>query len=387
MATDIYLPAIPDIARSVAADIQVIENSISTYFLGVAAGQLLAAPASDRLGRKPVIMAGLVLFLLSAGATIMATSAGELLALRFLQGLGAGAGVVNVMAAVGDLYEEREAARMFATIHIIVLTAPLIAPIIGAVLVSYFVWQSVFVFLTIYALCVVVITSLVMPETLQPGPGSDRPRSILREILTDYRRVLSRPRAVLFNLAIALAYSCFFIFLTDAAFLYLDFFGVETLTFPLLFGANIVMMMVGNRVNLFLLARIRPRLVIPWGHALQVLTSAALLTYVSAASPSLVVFVPLVMLATSANTLIVGNSTARYISLFNVRRGTASAVSGVIQFTAVGLISIGITAVHDGTPRTMATAMLVCSLAASLCTAAIAYAERPASDDEVSGTG
>jgi hypothetical protein len=127
--------------------------------------------------------------------------------------------------------------------------------------------------------------------------------------------------------------------------------------------------------------------VIPWGHGLQVLTSATLLIYINTTSPSLVVFVPLVMLLTSANTFIVGNSTARYISLFDARRGTASAVSGVIQFTAVGLISIGISAVHDGTPRTMAIGVVVCSLAASLCTAAITIAERSASGKEPTHSG
>ena len=376
MATDIYLPAIPEIAQTLGADIQLIEISISTYFLGVAAGQLIAAPISDRIGRRPVIIAGLVVFLVGATATILAVSAEQLLALRFLQGLGAGAGAVNVMAAVGDLYDEHDAARMLATIHIIVLTAPLVAPVIGALLVSYLPWQSIFAFLSFYALLVMVGTLRVLPETLQPGDQSPARDSIVREIIRDYRHVLSRPRALQFNLAISLSFTCFFIFLTDAAFLYLDYFGLPKLSFPLLFGANIVMMMLGNRVNVWLLARYRPRHVIPWGHGLQVAAAAALVICTSQPPISLYVLVPLIMLATSANTLIVSNSTARYISLFTSRRAAASAVSGVMQFLAVGLISIVVGIVHDGTPRTMAAAMLACAVAAAVFTTLIRRAEQ-----------
>jgi DHA1 family bicyclomycin/chloramphenicol resistance-like MFS transporter len=303
-------------------------------------------------------------------------SAEQLLALRLLQGLGAGAGAVNVMAAVGDLYDEHDAARMLATINIIVLTAPLVAPIIGAVLISYLPWQSIFAFLTFYALMVMVGTLRVLPETLQPGDQPLARESIAREIIRDYRHVLSRPRALQFNFAISLAFTCFFIFLTDAAFLYLDYFGLPKLSFPLLFGANIVMMMLGNRVNVWLLARYRPRNVIPWGHGLQVTAAAALLICTSQPSISLYVLVPLIMLATSANTLIVSNSTARYISLFTSRRAAASAVSGVMQFLAVGVISIVVGIVHDGTPRTMAAAMLVCAVAAATFTALIRRDER-----------
>lgn len=376
MATDIYLPAIPEIARTLGADIQVIEISISTYFLGVAAGQLVAAPVSDRVGRRPVIVAGLIVFLAGAATTIFVASAEQLLALRLLQGLGAGAGAVNVVAAVGDLYEERDAARMLATINIIVLTAPLLAPIIGAVLISYLPWQSIFVFLTFYALLVSASTLRVMPETLKPGSRPATPESIIREIIRDYRHVLSRPRALQFNLAISLAFTCFFIFLTDAAFIYLDYFGLPASSFPLLFGANIVMLMLGNRVNVWLLARYRPRHVIPWGHGLQVTAAAALLVCTSLPSISLFALVPLIMLATSANTLIVSNSMARYISLFSSRRAAASAVSGVMQFLAVGLISIAVGIVHDGTPRTMAAAMLACAVSAAVFTALIRRDER-----------
>jgi len=376
MATDLYLPAIPAITVALSADIQIIELSISTYMLGAAAGQVVAAPISDRVGRKPVIQAGIGLFFLATIGCMLAETAAHLLLFRVLQGVGAGAAAVNVAAAVGDIYEEHEAARVFATIHIIVLTAPLVAPLVGALLITWFPWQVNFGFMAGYAVIAAVFAVTVLPETIQRDSDPPSQRSIVRSVAADYWAVLTRRRAFLFNLVVALSFSCFVVFLTDAAFVYLDYFAAPTLLFPVLFGGSIVTMMITNRINLWLLIRFRPRHVIPVGHAVQVLSSAILLAYSLLPEQSLSVFVPIVMFATSANALIGGNTMARYISLFKERRGTASAMTGVLQFAIAGLIVIGISLVHDGTPRTMALGMLGCAVASATCTALIFRSER-----------
>lgn len=375
MGTDLYLPAIPAMARSFAADIQIVELSISTYMLGFAAGQLVGAPISDRMGRRPVTFAGMCLFLSATLVVIYSSSAEQLMLLRFLQGAGGGACAVNVTASVGDLYGERDAARMYSMIHMIVLTAPLIAPTIGAVLIAFFPWEAAFAFLAAYCLSVLVIAFFLVPETVQREQEKRPVVPILMEVARDYRFVLSRPLAAWFNAVTALAYGCFFVYLTDAAFIFIDYFGARTSAFPLLFGASIVTMMLFNRINLSLLRRLAPRRVIPLGHGLQLASSLLLLLYVCFATPRLAVVLPLIMLATGANAFIIGNTTARYISLFQSRRGAASAITGVIQFTVGGSLSIGISLVHDGTPRTMSLGLAVCACAAAIASARIGRIE------------
>lgn len=376
MATDLYLPAIPAIAEALSADIQVVEMSISTYMLGFAAGHLLAAPISDRLGRRPVTFAGLVLFLAATLLILACQSVDQLLALRLLQGIGGGACAVNVMASIGDLFAEKDAALIYSKIHMIVLVAPLVAPTIGAVLIHYFNWEASFVFLSLYALLVMVLARRFITETLQPDDIAVSNSGVIGAVAADFWQALRRPLAVWFNLVTAFAFGCFFVFLTDAAFLFIDYFGQPTHYFPFFFGVCILALALGNQLNLFLISRFSVRRVIPAGHTLQVLSAVTLLVYVTTSAPDLRVLLPLVTVTVAANALIVGNATARYISLFKKRRGTASAIAGVLQFTTGAVVSIGISFVHDGTPRTMAIGMLATAMISAAATLRIAWAER-----------
>jgi len=171
--------------------------------------------------------------------------------------------------------------------------------------------------------------------------------------------------------------STFFIYLTDAAFVYIDYFGCSISLFPFLFGANIISMMVCNRINFMLLHRMSPQQVIRIGHTIQILATGALLLSSWLAKPVLIIFLPLVMLSVGSNAFIIGNTTARYISLFDTRRGAASAVAGLLQFSSGAVISIGLSLVHDGTPFTMAAGMFVCAALAVLVSVRISRLSLP----------
>ena len=149
-AIDAYLPALPRIGEHFRADIQVIEASISTFLLGLALGQLLGAPLSDRYGRRPTALSGLAAFGLATALILVCRTAEQFLALRFLQALGGGVAVVNVGAVVGDLFDAQDSARVFNAIGAITVLAPLVAPVIGAGLLEAFGWRAVFVFLLAY---------------------------------------------------------------------------------------------------------------------------------------------------------------------------------------------------------------------------------------------
>ena len=376
MATDLYLPAIPAMAADFGSDIQLVELSISAYMLGFAAGQLFGAPISDRLGRRPVTLFGLLLFLAATALIIACQSSEQLLALRFMQALGGGSAAVNVMASIGDLFAEKDAAIIYSKIHTIVLVSPLIAPIIGATLVAHFPWQSTFTFLVLYALTVLFLARVTITETLRPDPNKTRTGGVLADVATDYWAALTRPMAVWFNIVTGFAYACFFVFLTDAAFLFIEYFDRPTHDFPLYFGACILTLGLANRLNQSLITRFALKHLIPIGHVIQLLATCSLLVYVRATTPELPVTLSLLAVSLGANALIIGNSTARYISLFDKRRGTASAVAGTIQFSIGAAVSIGISLVHDGTPRTMAIGMLATALISAGGTFRIAWRER-----------
>ena len=167
LAVDCYLAAMPAIAEFFGTNLQRVAMSLSTYLVGFALGQLLAAPISDRWGRRPTVLTGLLLYV-SAGLLISTCrNVDQFLALRAVQALGAGAAVVNVGASIRDLYDERNSARMFSMVMMVVLGLPLIAPAIGVVLMTAFNWQAVFVFLAAYGTAVATLAWFFFPETVR----------------------------------------------------------------------------------------------------------------------------------------------------------------------------------------------------------------------------
>jgi DHA1 family bicyclomycin/chloramphenicol resistance-like MFS transporter len=376
MATDLYLPAIPAMTVYFGADIQVVELSISVYMLGFAVGNLVGAPVSDRAGRRPVMFAGLAVFLLATLLIIVCWSAEQLLALRFVQGVGGGLCAVNVMAAVGDMFAERDAALIFSRINMIVLVSPLVAPVIGVALVHFFSWHASFIFMGLYALIVIECTRRFVKETLRRKEYSESVADLLGNVAADYRDALTRPNAMWFNVVMMAGFGVFFVFLTDAAFLFVDYYAMPTWTFPLLFGACIVTMLVGNKLNINLLQRFSARQVIPGGHLVQLGATITMFAYASTTEPHLGILLPLIMLAIGGNAFIGGNTMARYISLFDKRRAVGSAVGGLLQFTTAGVLTILISVIHDGSPRTTAAGMLALALVGAAATARVEWAGR-----------
>src|SRR5690554_4491144 len=152
----------------------------------LALGQLLFGPLSDRIGRKPVLLGGLVVFLLASLAITTVGSLSELLAWRFVQALGGGATVVNSAAIVRDCFSGREAARVMSTMAIIMLLAPLVAPVVGSGLLYLGEWWLIFIFLAAYAAFLMWLLGTRLPETRAPGS----PTASLRQVLSNYASVL-----------------------------------------------------------------------------------------------------------------------------------------------------------------------------------------------------
>jgi len=366
LAVDAYLPTLPTIAAEFGTDLQRVSMSLSTYFLGFALGMLLGAPISDRRGRRPTALAGLLMYMLAGLLIALTTNTEQFLALRVLQALGAGAATVNVGAVVRDLYDERNSARMFSMIMMVVLGAPLIAPAIGSVLLAFFNWQAVFIFLTIYGAMTTGLVLRFFPETVTRKEPLT-PMALLGDLGGSLVNVLGRPSAVAIALSGGLASSCLFIFITDSPFLYIDYFGMSTVLFPVVFGLNVVTLAGFHWLNLRLLKRYPPRAIMPFGFALLMATTVATATYTAVAVPRLSVIVPAVMLTIGVQGLIQGNVTAAYMAHFRHRTGIAAAIYSSLQFSMGAVAGILLNSFHDGTPRTMTTALVASATLAMIC--------------------
>ena len=201
LSMDMYLPSLPDIGRTLGAPVLQVQLTISSYLFGFAAGQIFYGPVSDRLGRRPVLLAALVVYALATVGCAMAQSIHALIALRFLQALGGAGAIVLARAVVRDLYSGVRAGRELSLMGAVTGVAPIIAPVIGGGLQTFFGWRATFVLLVICAFVIGATAARLLPETLRERPKT--PFS-LRGMAVLYRSVAVH-HGFLANLAILTA--------------------------------------------------------------------------------------------------------------------------------------------------------------------------------------
>jgi DHA1 family bicyclomycin/chloramphenicol resistance-like MFS transporter len=355
LAIDMYLPAMQVMATSLQTDIHRVELSISTFLLGYAVGQLIGGPMSDRLGRKPVIFIGLTLFALTSLILSQISSIDSLLLWRFIQAIGGGMAIVNSSAMIRDLFDGDEVARVMSMVAMVMMSAPLLAPLLGAQVVEYVNWQSIFLLLACYALLVVALVSWKLPESKAPSDARKGP------LIKNYLSILRHRQAMGYVLAITFGFSGMFAFITASAFVYLELFGATTQQFPLLFGANIIVMMLMNRLNMWALNHYQASTILQFGLLLQLAAGLGLIV-ASQLGWGLYVVVGFNMIFVGSLGLIAANATSSALNYFPHISGTATAIIGVSEFTIGALVGWIWAMLHDGTLGPMAWVMTGCAL-------------------------
>ncbi|WP_372614327.1 Bcr/CflA family multidrug efflux MFS transporter [Halomonas sp.] len=361
-AIDAYLPAMAALAEHVGASIHHTELSLSAFLAGFALGQLLFGPVSDRLGRKPVLLSGLVVFLLASLAITTVGSLSELLAWRFVQALGGGACVVNSAAIVRDCFSGREAAKVMSTMAMIMMLAPLAAPTLGSALLYLADWWLIFVFLAVYAAFLIWLISTKLPETRAP----DRPSSSFRQVLGNYASVLRHREGMGYICAVSMSFAGLFAFVTASPFLYLEHYGLSPALYPLVFGANVVVMAASNRVNIRLLRHRSPQQNLRLGLSIQLGAASGLVLMVVTGLESLWTVVPLVMLFAGMIGLIAPNAISSLLEHFQHMSATAAALQGSIQFSSASLAGVVVGAFEIDSAWPMVMTMLGTSLVGNL---------------------
>lgn len=334
LALDAYLPAFPAIAASFGVSVHDVSLSIALYVFVLAFGQLIAGPLSDRWGREPVMLAGLVLFGLASYLISTSTSLEGLLVLRMLQAFGGGWAMVCVPALVRDRLSGVEAARFFSLIGLLMILAPALAPNIGGLILSQFSWPAIFLMLTGYAALLVLLVRWV----LFSGSRNQRPASPRVSVWQRYRSVFATRPALRFMLLQTFGFTVMLLFITHASFIYQEHYGASVAQFSLLFGANIVAMLIANLTNRQLLKRYSPQQILRWSVPLQTVGVVSLLA-VSLFLPVLWLFLPAMMVTVGTLGAITPNTQASYMEYFGNNSGTAAALLGATQFSVAGLIS------------------------------------------------
>ena len=328
IATDTYLPSIPEIAKYFDVNIHKIELSLSIFLIGFAVGQIFGGPISDRYGRRFGSILGLIGFAFFSFLIIFSASIYELWIYRFLEAFFGGITVVNATAAVRDRFKGQEAAKVFSLIGIIRSIAPLLAPVFGALIIHFYPWEGIFVFLTIYSLFVAFLVYKDLPESFVKSE---------QKVLESYKSVLTHKKAMKAMLVLAISFGGFFILIAKTSFIYIEYFGIKTDYFPLFFGINFIILMFMIKVNVNLLKKYNALSIVKFAILFQIVVG--LIFILIHQNITLIQTVIVLAAYMSMMAFVFGNCMAIALEHFSKNAGVASGVIGVLQFGLGAIIS------------------------------------------------
>ncbi|MER6381014.1 multidrug effflux MFS transporter [Streptomyces sp. NPDC001250] len=367
LAMDMYLPSLPEVTRSLHAPAATVQLTLTACLLGMALGQLVVGPMSDRWGRRRPLLAGLAVYLVATALCALAPNVETLVALRLAQGLAGAAGIVIARAVVRDLYDGVAMARFFSTLMLISGAAPIVAPLIGGQILRVTDWRGVFVVLTVVGTLLAALVWLRLPETLPPA---ERHAGGAGTALRTMRGLLADLPFTGYMLAGGFAFAALFAYISASPFVIQEIYGASPQTFSLLFGLNSVGLVIAGQVNgKLLVGRVALEKVLACGLAVIVLAASALLLMSAGAlgGTGLAPVAAALFVLMSAMGITLPN--AQSLALMRTRHaaGSASALLGTTSFLVGAVASplVGVAGEHTAVP--MAVVQLAGALVAAAC--------------------
>nr|WP_229791958.1 multidrug effflux MFS transporter [Micromonospora fulviviridis] len=369
LSLDMYLPAFPAMARDLGADQAGIQLSLTTCLIGLAVGQFVTGPLSDRWGRRRPVLVGVVAYTLLALACAAAPSAPMLAAARFAQGLAGGMGVVVARAVVRDLYSGREAAKYFSRLTLVFGVAPVAAPSVGSLVLRFGDWRAVFLALAAIGLLLTVAVARRLPETL---PAERRSTGGLGATARTMRSLVADRVYLGYALTQGFAFAGLFAYISGSSFVFQDVFGVSAVAFSLVFGLNALALVATGQANARLLDRFNPRRLLVTALVVGMVAAAGVLT--GALAGSLAVVAVTLFAFVGSLGMVTPNSTALALDTHARHAGTAAALLGGVQ-SVVGALAAPLVGLGgEGSAVPMA---VVLSAAAALSLTAVLTLTRP----------
>ena len=361
LSVDMYLPAMPIMMRAFDTDISHMHLTLSSYLAGFALFHLACGPLADRFGRKPVLISGTLLFVAACIGCSLANTVEQMLAFRFLQGVGACVGPTLARAVARDVFGPTDAARALSLIAMLMALAPAVAPTLGGALLLVLPWESVFIFLAAYGAVMIALIRVFLAESL-PQAQSLHPLTIAR----NYGELLVDPFFLTVTVSSGLVYAGLMVYLASSSFVYIEMLGVPVEYFGLVFLSSVVGYMGGSAFSARLSKRRDSEQIMRLGVMLGM--AACCLLWVSAMLwPASVLALVLPMsLYSIAMGLVLPHAMAIALRPFPHIAGTASSLLGFIQMSLSAAASALIGGFLSDSPLPMIHLLLGISLVALL---------------------
>jgi DHA1 family bicyclomycin/chloramphenicol resistance-like MFS transporter len=359
MSIDLYLPALPTIAKHFGASSGATQLTLTCFLIGLMTGQVFYGPIADRFGRRRPLLFGCCLYTLASIGCALSWSIASLTAMRIAQAIGGCAGMVIPSSVVRDMFDARESARMYSMLMLVMGLAPITAPLIGGQLLLFFGWRALFWFLSAFGLFCLTLITFLLPETL---PAERRNSSGISQAIRTYGRLLKDHRFVGYALTGGCVSAGLLSYIAGSPFVFIDLYGVAPQRYGWIFGANALGMVCVAQLNRRLLKWYKGDTILSAILSIIALSGISLAVIAATGAGGMVgLLVPLFVCIASGG-LVFPNSAAAAMAPYGSMAGSASAVMGTVQFAVGASAGMLVGALQNGTALPMAGVIALCGI-------------------------
>ncbi len=358
-AIDMYLPGFPEIANDLNTTIDKVQLSLTSYFVGIAVGQLLYGPLLDRFGRKPPLFAGLALYVAASIGCAFTFSVESLIAMRFLQALGGCVGMVAAQAFVRDIFPASKTAQAFSWMTLVVAVSPMIAPTAGGYVIPTWGWHSVFIVLALVTAIILVMSYTILPDGKKSDPSiSLKPAAVIGNFWT----VMRQPQFFLYCLGGGIASAAPFAYIAGSPDVFINLYGTSQKTYGLIFGGVGALLIATTQLNHFLLRRFSSEQIVKFSLIYQLAVGTLLIAATALNLLSLSVLIVLIALFMAVHGICNTNASALALIPFKKHAGSAASLAGSFRMAMGGLSSALVSVLYNGSEWPMIAVMVACSV-------------------------
>jgi len=361
LSIDLYLPALPSIAKQFRAEMGVAQLTLSVFLIGMMAGQSFYGPLADRFGRKRPMLFGSTLYTLASIGCALSASIGSLILMRLAQAIGGCAAQVIPGSVVRDSFDPKESARMYSMLMLVMGLAPITAPLIGGQLLVFFGWRALFWFLAGFGLLCLTLVTFCLPETL---PVERRDTTSLTQTLVVYKRLLSDRRFVGYALTGGCVSAAMFAYIAGSPFVFIDLYGVKPQNYGWIFGVNAFGLIAAAQVNRRLLKHYRGDVILSRMLVVIAVSGIALAIIASSRKFELAGLLPPIFVCVAGAGFIFPNSAAAAMAPYGQVAGRASAMLGTLGLAVGASSGILVGLLQNGTALPMCGVMALCTISA-----------------------
>lgn len=361
MAIDMYLPALPLLARDLAATDGTIQQTVMAFFVGITIAQPIYGPASDRLGRKPVILFGLIIYIVATFGSAFVTTAPSMIALRFLQGLAGAMSMTIPMAIVRDKYTGIRATQLISMIILVLGATPVLAPLIGSVILQGYSWRAIFVVIALYGIVTLALIALLLPET---NPAERRHPASLAAITRNYARLLTDRSFIPVVLVISFIQAGFFAYLAASSFVFISFHKLSPTVFAVIFACNSVGLIGSAQLASIFVSKLGPAMTVRIASLVYLLCGTTMLAAHAMGFASLILDWSMMFICICMMGMAMPAGSALAMQSQGKAAGAAAALMGTIQCGFGAIASALVGALANGTPVPLAAMLAACGLGA-----------------------